>query len=362
MANLNAAYNFKLQCEYMDQKFRETITISLRKHKALKLGESDNTSLEFGGSGDESSSFEFDSGQTTMDDVETIFEEEEEGEDEYLKTEQITLNNQVLLQPGGENNQVHHLQNVQHLQSNLETYVMDVSPKMSEVEKENSFGLLPIAKAEECVDQEMFSVKSDPISSPRNKRSFKCETCQATFSIHAEYNKHTKTHGKNRFQCLVCNRWFGKRYLLNAHQKTHSGNKPFECNICQKRYTNQSNLDRHVRVFHKKERLHTCTTCRKTFAQLSTLRLHQSVHVAVREFACDLCNNKFKSEIHLKLHQKRHMPTEHRPKRKYSPPKKAYKPTQKLCVCNECGKRFTSLALLRSHKQYDLFLFFLKNF
>lgn len=339
MVNLNAAYNFKLQCEYMDQRFRETIAISLRKHKELKL-DSDSASLDFFGS-DEASSFEFDSGQTTMDDVETFIEEEVE-EAEFIKPEQHTMNNadDENNQEVGENNQVG------KSLSSPEMYVMDISPKVVEIEKENTF------KADdECVDQEMFSVKSDPISSPRNKRSFKCETCEATFLVHAEYNKHTKTHGQNRFQCMVCNRWFAKRYLLNAHQKTHAGNKSFECSLCQKRYTNQSNLDRHIRIFHKKERLHTCTTCHKTFAQLSSLRLHQSVHVAEREFSCDMCNSKFKSEIHLKLHQKRHMPTEYRPKRKYSPPKKAYKPPQKLCVCNECGKRFTNLALLRSHKQ-----------
>lgn len=109
----------------------------------------------------------------------------------------------------------------------------------------------------------------------------------------------------------------------------------------------------HIRVFHRQERLHKCTTCQKTFSQLSSLRLHQSVHIASREFVCDICQNKFKTEVHLKLHKKRHLPKKFgQSPRKYSPPKRTtYKPPVKMCVCNECGKRFASVALLRSHMQ-----------
>ena len=133
------------------------------------------------------------------------------------------------------------------------------------------------------------------------------------------------------------------------HHKIHSSRKSFKCSFCEKCYTTQANLDRHIRIIHKQKRQHTCSTCRKTFAQLASLRIHQSIHEAERKFGCDLCTLKFKSEVHLKLHKKRHLPTEYRSKQKYSPPKKAFKPPPKLCVCNECGKRFASVAMLRSH-------------
>lgn len=329
----------------MDQKLREVITNSIHKQTDFNivLGNEDvsedTTTTEA-----ESSSFVFDSEQVTMDDVESIIEEDTI--EEELVMDEINLLSSV---PSSQvsidgNPRKRH-------KPDIDSNMMEISQKGAELEKFDSCGTLPSAKeSDEIIDQDMFSVKSESLT-PKVKRSFKCDTCGEEFTVHAELNKHIKTHGKNRYQCLVCNRWFAKKYLLNAHHKTHSGIKAHECSMCQKRYTNQGNLDRHIRVFHRKERQHTCTTCQKTFSQLSILRLHQSVHMAERQFCCDMCDSKFKTEVHLKLHKKRHMPIEYRQKRKYVPPKKAYKPPQKMCVCNECGKRFTSVALLRSHLQ-----------
>lgn len=344
--NLNLAYNFKIQCEYMDQKLREVISETIQKQTLMadvaigfKGGVVDPTEDS---TTEEGSSFGCDSEQVTMDDVESIIEE-------VCIGQELAMKERILA--AAENNQVADVDVNAVQKTDIESNMMELSQKMSEIERFDSCGTLPSAKgSDDIIDQEMFSVKSESLT-PKMRQSYKCDTCGESFSSHPELSKHIKTHGKNRYQCLVCNRWFAKKYLLNAHQKTHSGIKSHECTLCHKRYTNQGNLDRHIRVFHRKERTHTCTTCQKTFSQLSILRLHQAVHVAERQFCCDLCNSKFKTEVHLKLHQKRHMPTEYRPKRKYTSPKKTYKPPPKICVCNECGKRFKSIALLRSHKQ-----------
>lgn len=322
----------------MDQKLREVITKMFQKHTDPAIALNDDVEPTEDGTTEGDSSCDGDSEQATMDGVESIIEEDCNKQEVVIATTNLVASGISQVANG----------NVPH---NIEGNVMGFSQTAVEVQQFDSCGTLPSAKdSNEIVDQDMYSVKSDT-SSPKMKRSSKCDTCGETFFVLAEFNKHIKTHGKNRYQCLVCNRWFAKKYLLNAHQKTHSGIKSHECNLCQKRYTNQGNLDRHIRVFHRKERQHTCTTCQKTFSQLSILRSHQAVHVAERQFCCDVCQNKFKTEVHLKLHKKRHMPTEYRPKRKYVAPKKAYKPPKKLCVCNECGNRFTSVALLRSHMQ-----------
>ncbi|XP_031627727.1 zinc finger protein 569-like, partial [Contarinia nasturtii] len=354
---LNLAYNFKIQCEYMEQKLREAITKSLHTQmKSASVAHKEVVSSSFFDSDDESS-FGYSSELLAMDDGEAIIEEDggEEEEEEQFMEEIVYLDQNVECDQVANGNQfVSSVANQQFEASNndVESNAMEISQKTVETEKFDSVGSMPSAK-ESDGDQDMFSVKSDNASSPNVKIPFKCDTCGETFDIHSEYNKHKKTHGKNRYQCLLCNKWFAKRYLLNAHHKTHSGTKNYECSMCQKRYTSQSNLDRHIRVFHRQERQHTCTTCQKTFSQLSILRQHQSVHIASREFACDVCHNKFKTEVHLKLHKKRHLPNRFgQSRRKYTPPKKTTrKPPQKMCVCSECGKRFTSVALLRSHMQ-----------
>lgn len=338
----------------MDQKLRESFVVTLEKQMILpRVVQAQDTSTLDGsytdgdgnGNGNEDededeTSFGFSSGQLTMDDVETIIEEE------CVEDEQI-MEDIVYLENSAEIDQVDN-ETLELLKSDTDANIMEISQKIADIEKFDSLGSLPSVKEPE--DQDMFSVKSDRLS-PKIKEPYKCDTCSETFYIHSEYTQHTKTHGKHRFQCLICNRWFAQRYLLNAHQKIHTGAKNYECSICRKRFTTQTNLDRHIRTVHRQERNHKCTTCQKTFSQLSSLKLHQSVHMAEREFACDLCNNKFKTEVHLKLHKKRHMPTEYRRPRKNYSPKKTYKPIQKICVCNECGRRFKSIALMRSHMQ-----------
>lgn len=194
------------------------------------------------------------------------------------------------------------------------------------------------------------SISKSKANSPRDgKRPFQCDTCEETFEIYAKLNEHKKTHGKERYQCPTCGRWFQKRYHMKNHEQIHKGLKPYECDLCQKRYTNQTNLDRHIRVTHQNEKKYTCQECGKCFSQLATLRQHHAVHTTERNFSCDVCDKKFKMKQHLRLHEMRHLPSTDRPKRKYKPPLKRYKQPQKLCICTECGKHSNTTALHLSH-------------
>lgn len=83
---------------------------------------------------------------------------------------------------------------------------------------------------------------------------FNCDTCGAPFEKYNDLNEHKKTHGNKRYQCPTCSRWFSKKYHMKNHQTIHLNQKLFACSLCTKNYTNQGNLDRHVRVFHHNEK------------------------------------------------------------------------------------------------------------
>lgn len=337
----------------MDQKFRDTFRNGFQKHAGCKSTDlRENLSFEYNSS-DATDSCEFDSGQATVNDNRRF-----DNEEDYNKPGTSYNNNNPFTQYHSniQDNQVTNIQILPFIKQNVEMNAMEISPRPTEVEATDRFESMPSVKGpDDLTDQEMISLKSEKITQSKFKHLFKCDACNATFMNHNEFKKHVKTHDTNRYHCKGCNRSFSKKYLLNAHQKTHNGGS-FECSSCKKRYTTQANLDRHIRIYHKKEVIHTCITCKKTFSQLSKLHLHQSVHVEEREFGCDKCDSKYKTEVQLKLHKKRHLPTEYRSKRKYAPPtptapKKIFKSSQKPCSCSECGKRFSTIALLRSHKQ-----------
>lgn len=315
--SLDAAYNFKIQCEFMDRKLRNLLTVA-------KIQTSDMVD----------SIIEEDVEQ--MDDISAAFQDDD---DDIVE----------------EDNQT---DEVMYLEENVITDVEYLNePPINEMELDK---FDEIAKIETTPDQDMTSVNTILLAETKTqvgdstpfiqvKRAFKCDTCASILDGFNEYNKHKESHGEQRYQCLTCGRWFAKRYRLSSHRKTHSGNKSFACGMCSKQYTNQGNLDRHIRVTHNKERQHICSICNKSFAQATILRQHHSVHITERDFNCDICKKAFKTEVHLKLHKLRHLPTEQRPKRKYKPTDKKYKPPAKLCICTECGKRSTNLALHRSH-------------
>ena len=60
-----------------------------------------------------------------------------------------------------------------------------------------------------------------------------------------------------------------------------AGERPFECEVCGRRYPRLDQLRDHKRV-HTGERPYKCTMCDKTFGLNASMRRHMLIHTGVK--------------------------------------------------------------------------------
>ena len=65
----------------------------------------------------------------------------------------------------------------------------------------------------------------------------------------------------------------------------HTGEQPFACQVCDKKFALKFTLVRH-QVTHTREKSFACQICDKKFAQKSTLVQHQATHTDVKNCKC----------------------------------------------------------------------------
>uniref|UniRef100_A0A8C4TN02 C2H2-type domain-containing protein n=1 Tax=Erpetoichthys calabaricus TaxID=27687 RepID=A0A8C4TN02_ERPCA len=108
-------------------------------------------------------------------------------------------------------------------------------------------------------------------------RPFKCSQCPKGFTNKGSLNLHERRHwGLSPHKCAQCGK-FRQATHLREHLRTHSGERPFQCEICQKCFVQSMHLAEHRRT-HTGERPHQCPDCGKAFKTFSNLRCHRKTH------------------------------------------------------------------------------------
>ncbi|XP_037774886.1 zinc finger protein 468-like [Penaeus monodon] len=74
------------------------------------------------------------------------------------------------------------------------------------------------------------------------------------------------------------------------------------CEICNKDFTEQSYLVRHIRV-HIKEKRYSCELCNKIFPKKSLIR-HRRVHTNEKPYSCKICSKAFSQTSHVVGHMR----------------------------------------------------------
>ncbi|KAG8556037.1 hypothetical protein GDO81_017907 [Engystomops pustulosus] len=183
-----------------------------------------------------------------------------------------------------------------------------------------------------------------------SKKSLQCPKCDKVFDRVGKYESHTRVHtGEKPFECDICNMRYSTKSYLTVHRKKHSSEtdlprKDHKCPFCSKLHASRKTLVKHVRRFHAEnaqefvtiKRIKNdgwkCDICNKSFMRQLHLQEHMLLHSQDKPFKCTYCDEQFKSRFkRLKHQEKYHLGP---------------------FPCPICGRQFNDSGNLRRHIEY----------
>ena len=134
-----------------------------------------------------------------------------------------------------------------------------------------------------------------------------CDSCGKTFKYPSDLKKHSAVHGikvqGERFKCLICSKSYTAKGTLSDHIKQiHEKQIEHQCEICGKNFATAMILRNHINCIHEGLRKFNCRICDKTFKYRTGLYFHsKTVHENIR-YQCDQCEKSFTQLHTLKKH------------------------------------------------------------
>lgn len=143
-----------------------------------------------------------------------------------------------------------------------------------------------------------------------HKGSLVCNVCQKVVSTKASLEAHMETHKpeeerKYRYVCSFCGKKFFLKTNYEDHLNKHTGNRPYKCDQCDKRFGFRSMLKKHKIFVHSTDRPFKCGYCMKGFKFMNLLNNHVTIHTNHSKHICSTCNKNFSTASTLKLHQQK---------------------------------------------------------
>lgn len=230
-----------------------------------------------------------------------------------------------------------------------------------------SSGKNRVKKSKELIGQEQGQERDQELRDNSDLNEPKqCPICEKNYENHLTYQSHLRTvhriYGNKIFQCYICGLYCRYLHLLKTHLSCGLHSKPnpncYQCELdppvtneidvrphkcvyCKQWFENHIHFRKHFKddhhqdvdkFFSKKANCNefTCYICKKDFALKNYLKTHMKVHNDNKAFVCDFCGKRYRTGAILTRHLNTH--------------------EGKTYPCGECGKTFGYYARLRIHR------------
>ncbi|XP_018542457.1 uncharacterized protein zgc:66448 isoform X2 [Lates calcarifer] len=192
---------------------------------------------------------------------------------------------------------------IKHRNEHKEKEEQLVTPKKEvQTKEEGSFECAECGRIFSAVDKLRDHNCSNTVEKP-----YHCPLCRQEFQFKVSVTKHMMTHSQeSMFTCPECNQTFPNTIALRFHQRCHTALKPYECPECGMVFKHYSVMEDHRRKHTDSARSHLCNICGKTFKYSSLLHQHQYLHTGQKPFRCPECGKKFAFAQNMKAHCRQH--------------------------------------------------------
>ncbi|KAF7233143.1 hypothetical protein EG68_10063 [Paragonimus skrjabini miyazakii] len=136
--------------------------------------------------------------------------------------------------------------------------------------------------------------------------TYRCPSCPAMYANANAFTKHMREkHFVKVYTCRQCEEFFETLSQLFLHArrshvdpkkpKRNPANFKFHCDQCNYMTNNGGTMEHHKRA-HTGEKPYVCDVCNKRFAQKANMKTHRNRHIhRDKIFRCDTCNKAFSS-------------------------------------------------------------------